>query len=212
MLSHLRRYFISGLLVLLPIWVTVLLLGFFTGILDSTLSLLPLEWQPDTILGFHLPGLGAIVIFVVILVTGMLVTNILGRRLVALWDHIIGHIPIVRSIYNAVKQVADTLLSSQGQSFRKVFLVEYPRKGMWSLGFQTGTGCEEVVRHVGGGDLITLFIPTTPNPTSGYLMMVPLVEAIELKMSVEDGLKFVISLGVVQASNRLKKKPTNVIE
>ena len=202
---YLRRYFVSGLLVLLPIWVTFLLVHFFIQALDNSLSLLPAKWQPDGLVGFHIPGLGVIIVFVVIVVTGMLAANIIGRRLVSFWDKIISRIPLVRSIYNAVKQVSETLFSSQGQSFRKVFLVEYPRAGMWTLGFQTGAGCEEVVQHLQTSELVTLFIPTTPNPTSGYLVMVPRANAFELKMSVEDGLKFVISLGVMSGPFRNKK-------
>ncbi len=198
MISHLRRYFISGLLVLLPIWITFLLLRFFITAIDSSVSMLPKELQPDHLLGFHVPGLGVIVVCLIILITGMLVANIIGKRLVSFWDKLISRIPLVRSIYNAVKQMSETLFSSTGQSFRKVYLVEYPRKGMWSLGFQTGSGCHEVEHHMNETDLLTLFIPTTPNPTSGYLIMVPRIEAFECEMSVEDGLKFVISLGVVQ--------------
>ncbi len=198
MMSLLRRYFISGLLVWLPIWVTILVIKFLVDILSNTLSLLPHQYQPDALLGFHVPGIGVLITLVVIFLTGLIVANFIGRRLVLIGDAIIAHIPLVRTIYASVKQVLQTLFTPGGQSFRKVLLVEYPRVGMWSIAFQTGDGTAEVVNTLNGEAMVSLFIPTTPNPTSGFLMMVPRKDVIELEMSVDQALKFVISLGVMQ--------------
>jgi uncharacterized membrane protein len=159
--------------------------------------LLPKAYQPAQLFGFNLPGLGLVLTVLIVFFTGMLVTNFLGRKLVALWDAIVDRIPLVRSIHNAVKQVANTVFAKDGQSFRKVFLVEYPRKGLWSIAFQTGGAAEEIENHVMEG-MVTLFIPTTPNPTSGFLITVSRKDIIELEMSVDQALKYVISLGVVQ--------------
>jgi uncharacterized membrane protein len=208
MMSSLRRYFISGLLVWLPIWITILALKFLVDILGATLTLLPIKYQPDALLGVHIPGIGMIITLGVILLTGFLVANFIGRQFVALWDAFIGRIPLVRTIYMGVKQVLNTLFTPGGQSFRKVLLVEYPRAGMWSLAFQTGDGTPEVSKMIDGEAMVSIFIPTTPNPTSGFLMMVARKQVIEMNMSVEQALKFVISLGVVQPGtngNNIKK-------
>jgi uncharacterized membrane protein len=197
-MSLLRRYFISGLLIWLPIWVTILVIRFLVEILSSTFTLMPQRFRPDELIGFHIPGIDFIITLLVILVTGIIVANIVGRRFVSLWDAMIGRIPLVRSIYMGVKQVVETLFTPGGQSFRKVLLVEYPRLGMWSLAFQTGDSTPEVDRALKEEAMVSLFIPTTPNPTSGFLMMVPRKNVIEMDMSVEQALKFVISLGVVQ--------------
>ncbi len=208
MMSSLRRYFISGLLIWLPIWITILAFKFLADILGATITLLPVKYQPDALLGVHIPGIGVIITLGVILLTGFLVANFVGRQFVAIWDSFIARIPLVRSVYMGVKQVLHTLFTPGGQSFRKVLLVEYPRTGMWSLAFQTGDGTEEVTKSLDGEPMVSLFIPTTPNPTSGFLMMVPRKNVIEMNMSVEQALKFVISLGVVQPGvngNHLKK-------
>lgn len=192
-----KSYIIAGLLVWLPIWITLLVIRFIVELLDGTLSMLPKAYQPEQLFGFNVPGLGLVLSIAIVLVTGMLVTNFLGRKLVELWDGVVGRIPLVRSVYKATKQVATTLFAKDGQSFRKVFLIEYPRKGIWSIAFQSGGASEEVQTLV-GEDILTLFIPTTPNPTSGFLMMVPKKDAVELQMSVDQALRLVISLGVVQ--------------
>lgn len=197
MMASIRRYFISGLLVWLPIWVTILALKFLVDILSNTLNLLPHRYQPDALIGFHIPGIGVIITLLVIFFTGLIVANFIGRQLVAMGDAFIARIPLVRSIYMGVKQVLHTLFTPGGQSFRKVLLVEYPRVGMWSLAFQTGDATPEVEQSQ-GEPMVSLFIPTTPNPTSGFLMMVPKKNVIEMQMTVEQALKFVISLGVVQ--------------
>lgn len=195
--THLRRYLIAGLLVWVPIMVTLLVIRFIIGILDSTMNLLPEAYQPDTLLGVHIPGLGILISLIIVFITGIAVTNYFGHRIVGFGESILDRIPLVRSIYKAVKQVLTTIFSSGSKSFRKVLLVEYPRKGLWSIAFQTGTSNDEV-KQKSGQDLITVFIPTTPNPTSGFLILVPLADAIELEMSVDEALKMVISLGVVQ--------------
>ena len=161
------------------------------------MQFLPEAYQPDTLLGMHIPGLGIVISLFIVVITGVGVTNYFGHRLVGFGESILDRIPLVRSIYKAVKQVLTTIFSSGSQSFRKVLLVEYPRKGLWSIAFQTGTSNEEV-KQKSGQDLVTVFIPTTPNPTSGFLILVPLADAIELEMPVDVALKMVISLGVVQ--------------
>jgi uncharacterized membrane protein len=199
-----RRYFLSGLLVWLPLWVTILVIKFLVDILSNTLLMLPHQYQPDVLIGFHIPGIGVIITLLVIFLTGVIVANFIGRRVVMLGDGIISHIPLVRTIYTSVKQVLQTLFTPGGQSFRKVLLVEYPRVGMWSLAFQTGDGTSEVTKSLHGEAMVSLFIPTTPNPTSGFLMIVPRKDVRELDMSVDQALKFVISLGVMQPSPIMK--------
>lgn len=194
--SMLRRYFFAGLLVLLPIWVTLLIIKFMVSLVDQSLSLLPQETQPYVLLGVHIPGLGLIFALVIVLLTGMLVTNFIGKWFLGLWEGLLAKIPLVRSIYTAVKQVLNTMFAPGGESFRKVLLVEYPRKGCWTVAFQTGSGLT-LPEGVSQTDYLTVFVPTTPNPTAGFLLLVPKNEAIELKMSIDQALKYVISLGVV---------------
>lgn len=201
MLATFRKYFISGLLVWLPILVTVIVFKFLFDLLDKSLLLLPTNLQPDAILGFHIPGVGAILTLVVIFFTGVFAANIIGRRLVELGDSIAGRIPLVRPVYNGVKQVIDTIFTPGGQSFRKVLLVEFPSPGVWSMAFQTGEAGKDIENHFDHAPedaMVTYFIPTTPNPTSGFLMMAPKSKVKELDISVDQALKFVISLGVVQ--------------
>lgn len=191
-----RRYLIAGLLVWLPLGVTVLVIKALVGFMDQWLLLLPPHLRPDALLGFHVPGLGVVLSVLMVLLTGVLVANLFGRQLVAAWESLLGRIPLVRTIYSAVKQLAETMFSSSGQSFRKVLLVEYPRKGAWTLAFQTGTGVGEAQRKT-GRDVVNVYVPTTPNPTSGFFLMLPRDEVIELEMSVDDGLKMIISMGAV---------------
>lgn len=196
MLAHVRRYLIAGLLVWVPLIVTGLIIRFLVDLLDFTILLLPPNWRPEAIVGFTVPGTGVVVAIVIVFLTGIVAANILGRKLFDLWEAIVDRIPLVRSIYGAVKQIMQTLFHDSGQSFRRVLMVQFPSRGLWALGFQTGMGLDEVQQRT-GRDVITVFVPTTPNPTSGFLIMVPREDAIELDMSVEDGLKFVMSLGVV---------------
>ncbi len=209
-MSLIRRYFIAGLLVWLPIWATLVIVKFVIDLLDSTLHLIPTQYQPDRLLGIHIPGIGLLISISVIIITGMFVSNFIGRQLVALGEYLLAHIPLVRSIYSAVKKVLETLFTSKDQSFRKVLFVEYPRKGLWSIAFQTGAGSEELNKKL-DTDLISIFIPTTPNPTSGFLMMVPRSSVIELEMNVEDALKYVISLGVVQPGVSKNGEPKGIV-
>ena len=162
--------------------------------------LLPNQYQPDVFFGTHIPGLGLIFTLIILFFTGMIAANFLGQRLVSLWDRLIARIPLVRSIHAGVKKVLETVLSPTGKAFRKVLLVEYPRKGLWSIAFQTGHSCKEIEKHL-DDEGVTIFIPTTPNPTSGFLMILPKKDVFELDMSVDEALKMVISLGVVQPEN-----------
>lgn len=203
MMATLRRYLMAGLLVWVPLGVTLLIVAFLVDLMDQTLRLLPESLQPDFILGFHIPGLGAVLTAVIVFVTGMIVTNLFGQQLFNIGERILQRIPLVRSIYASVKQVTESMFSS-GKSFRKVVLVEYPRKGMWSLAFQTGAGAEEI-RDKTGREITNVFIPTTPNPTSGFFLMVPREDVVELDMSVDDGLKMLLSVGVVVPESKKDK-------
>lgn len=187
---------VAGLLVWVPLGVTVLLLKFLVDFMDRTLLLLPADYRPDAFFGFHIPGLGILLSLVVLLVTGFLVANLVGRRLVHLWESVLKRIPFVRSVYSAAKNFAEIVLTDANQSFKKVLLIEYPRKGLYSLCFQTSIYLGEVQART-GEEVICVFVPTTPNPTSGLILMVPKAEVIELDMEVEDALKMVVSLGVV---------------
>ena len=190
-----RKYVIAGLLVWMPLGITFLVIRAIVGLLDRTLLLLPEPYQPDNLLGMHIPGLGVLLAAILVLTTGMIVANFLGKRLVVAWEHFLARIPLVRSLYAAIKQIMEAVLSTDAQSFRKVLLIEYPRKGVWSLAFLTSDNLGEVQAKT-RGEVISVFIPTTPNPTSGFVIMVPKDEVIELDMAVEDGLKMIISLGV----------------
>lgn len=201
-MSYIRRYFISGLLVWLPIWVTLLVIKFLVDMMSQTLSLLPHEYQPDEILGFHVPFIGVLITLLVIFVTGLIVANVIGRWLVGAWDALMGRIPIVRTVYTSAKQVSETLFTPGGQSFRKVLLVQYPHAGMWTIAFQTGNIIPDIQGALGSGELVSFYVPTTPNPTSGFLLIAPREDVIELQMSVDQALKFVISLGVVHPEEK----------
>ncbi len=199
-----KSYIIAGLLVWLPIVATFLVIRFLVDLLDKTVAILPIAYQPQSLVGFNVPGIGLILSLLIVFFTGVLATNFFGKKLFIFWEAVVDRIPFVRAIYNAVKQVANTIFSTDGQSFRNVFLVEYPRKGLWSIAFQTGIAALEIQEKV-GSEMITIFIPTTPNPTSGFLMMIPKKEAILLDMSVDQALKLVISLGVVQPQDVAQK-------
>ena len=194
--NPIRRYFITGLLVWVPIVITVWVLSFLVGTMDQTLLLLPSAFRPETLLGFYIPGIGAVLTLVVIFLTGLFAANILGQRLVRYWERALARIPVVNSIYNGVKQVSDTLFSPTGQAFRKALLVQWPSPGMWTIAFMTGTPGGDVVNHL-QGDYISIYVPTTPNPTGGYFVMVPRSAVVELDMSVDEALKYIISMGVI---------------
>jgi uncharacterized membrane protein len=191
-----RRYLIAGLLVWVPILVTVLVLRFILDLMDQTLLLLPPSVRPETLFGVHIPGLGLLLAVVLMLFTGLLVSNIIGRSLVALWEDLLNRIPFVRALYGGVKTFSTTILSNQGNSFKKVMLIQYPRLGLWSVGFQTAGDVPLISAHIGEPQ-VCVFIPTTPNPTSGFIVMVPRSQAIELEMSVDAAMKMIVTLGVV---------------
>ena len=191
-----RRWFVAGLLVWLPLVVTLWVLRLLVGFLDRSLLLLPEAWRPEALFGFHIPGLGIILSVLLVLVTGFFAANFFGRRLVALGEALLDRIPLLRTIYSGVKQLTETVLSDSKTSFRKVLLVEYPRRECWTLAFQTGAPVGEVQDRT-AQEVMTVFVPTAPNPTSGFVILVPEKDVIELDMSVEDGLRMVISLGVV---------------
>lgn len=204
-MQHFRRYLIAGLLVWMPLWVTLLVMKFLVDLFDKTLSLLPRGYRPDHLIGIHIPGLGLLFALALVMVSGFLITHFLGHRIVNAWEALVAKIPLVRSIYQAVKQVMTTVLSSSEDSFRQVLLVEYPRKGMWSIAFQTSSGFA-AAEEASGQEMVTVFIPTTPNPTSGFLIMVPTVDTVKLDISVDQALKMVISLGVVLPDTNTKQQ------
>jgi uncharacterized membrane protein len=191
-----RRYLVAGLLVWLPILATVLVVRFILELMDRTLLLLPQSLRPQAVFGVQIPGLGAILAVLLLLLTGLLVTNIIGRSLVRAWEDLLARIPFVRAVYSGVKSFSTTILSNSGNSFKKVLLIEYPRQGLWSIGFQTAADVPLVGAHT-GEPMLCVFIPTTPNPTSGFIMMVPRSQAIELDMSIDSAMKMIVTLGVV---------------
>ena len=200
-----KRYFITGLLIWVPLGITVWVLNFLIGTMDRSLLLLPASLRPEALLGMDIPGIGTILTLLVVFVTGLLTANILGQRLVLFWEAVLGRIPVVKSIYYSVKQVSDTLFSSQGEAFRKALLVQYPRQGSWTIAFMTGQPGGDVVNHL-KGEYVSVYVPTTPNPTSGFFLMMPKSDVIELDMSVDVALKYIISMGVVPPGNG-KKNP-----
>jgi len=191
-----KKYLITGVLIWIPLVITLGVLKLIVDTLDQSMLLLPKQWQTESFLGVHVPGLGVILTLVIVFVTGVFATNFFGARLVQLWHSILHRIPVVKTIYSSVKQISDTLFSSGGQAFRKALLVQWPREGMWTIAFQTGTPGGDVVNHL-RGDYVSVYVPTTPNPTSGYFMMVLRKDVVELDMSVDDALKYIISMGVV---------------
>lgn len=191
-----KKYLITGLLVWLPVAITLWILDIVITTMDRTLLLLPAAWRPEVALGIHLPGLGLVASVLVIVITGVLVANFLGQRLLRWWEKLVNRIPIVNSIYSSVKQVSDTMLSQKGNAFRKVVLVEFPQRGQWTMGFVVGTPGERLAPHL-TPDTVTVFVPTAPNPTSGYVIMCIPGELRELDVSVDEAFKFHVSLGVV---------------
>jgi len=191
-----RKYFITGLLVLVPLAITLWVLNLIVGTLDQSLLLIPQRWRPESLFGFSLPGLGTVLTLVIIFLTGLVTRNFIGNRMVRVWELLLNRIPVVSSIYSSVKQVSDTLFSSSGNAFRKALLVQYPRKGVWTIAFLTGLPGGDVKNHL-LGDYVSVYVPTTPNPTSGFFLMLPRAETVELNMSVDEALKYIVSMGVV---------------
>lgn len=201
LLAALRRYLIAGLLVWVPLVTTFFVVRVLVDLMDQSLRLLPPGWRPEAFIGFKVPGLGIVLTAAVLLLTGVVAANLAGRKLVGLWEGLLARIPLVRSVYAASKQVMETVFGAGGKSFRKVLLIEYPRKGVWTLGFQTGEDAGEIQART-ARQVVTVFVPTTPNPTSGFVILVPKEEIIELEMSVEEALKMIMSLGVLSPNGR----------
>jgi uncharacterized membrane protein len=203
-----KRYLIAGLLVWVPLGITLWVLHFLVTTLDQTLGLLPVAWHPDRLLGYHVPGLGVVLSLVVLIGTGVVAANFFGARLILIWVAILGRIPFVKSIYSSVKQVSDTLLSDKGNAFRKALLVEFPREGAWTIAFLTGTPDRTIAPHL-PGDHVSVYVPTTPNPTGGYFIMLPRSKVRELDMSVDEALKYIISMGVVAPRGTVPLPPSS---
>jgi uncharacterized membrane protein len=195
-MKQLRRYIVAGILVWLPIGVTIGLVWFLVGLMDKTLVLIPERYQPEQLIGFAIPGLGIVLTLIVLLTTGVLAANIVGRSIVGLWEKMLERIPVVRAVYSAAKNFTEIVFSDSSQSFKKVLLIEYPRKGLYGLAFQTSSELGEVQERT-GEEVICTFVPTTPNPTSGFIIIVPKKDVIMLDMDVDEALKMIISLGVV---------------
>jgi len=187
-----KKHFLTGLLIWIPLAITLWVLHLIVTSMDQSLEYFPESWQPH----FYFPGIGLALTLLVVWLTGLLASNILGRRVIQFSESIVHRIPVVNSIYGGVKQVSDTLFKPGGQAFRKVMLIQYPRRGSWTVAFQTGQPTGEVKAKL-GEDYVNVYVPTTPNPTSGFFLMVPRSEAVELDMSIDEALKYVISMGSV---------------
>jgi uncharacterized membrane protein len=204
-MSALRKWLLSGLLVLVPLIITLGVLDWVVSTLDKTLNILPVAWHPDRWIGLRIPGLGVLFALAVLLSIGALASNIVGNRMVNWWHALLHRIPVVRSIYSGVKQISDTLFSEKGNAFRKALLVQWPREGVWTVAFLTGQPGGEVAKHV-PDDCLSVYVPTTPNPTGGYFVMLKRSDCIELDMSVDEALTYVVSMGVISPSG-VKRLP-----
>ena len=191
-----KRYFITGLLIWVPLAITAWVVSLIAGAADHSLRLLPASMHPHNLIGFDIPGAGIVVTLVIIFITGLLAANFIGQRLVNWWEKLLARIPVINSIYNGVKQVSDTLFSSSGMAFRQPLLVQYPHQGSWTIAFLTGEPGGDVVNHL-QGEHVSVYVPTTPNPTSGFFLIFPKNQVIELDMDVDQALKYIISMGVV---------------
>lgn len=197
MLVKIRKYLVAGLLIWVPLVVTFLLVRFIIDLIDKTLVFLPAKWRPENLIGYEIPGLGLVLTFLLMLITGMVLANLFGRRIVLFWENLLSRIPLVSTIYSSVKQVTSTLFSDSSQSFREVVLIEYPRRGVWMLAFVTGDAPRQFQEETGKNKMTNLFVPTTPNPTSGFYVIVPTEDIIRLDIPVEVGLKMILSAGVI---------------
>ena len=191
-----KKYLITGLLIWIPLVITIWVLKLGVDALDKVMLLVPKDWRPESTVGFHIYGLGVVITVAIVLLTGVFATNFFGAQLVKIWHDVLHRIPVVRSIYSSVKQISDTLFSSSGQAFRKALLVQWPIPGTWTIAFLTGTPGGEVARHL-QGEHLSVYVPTTPNPTGGYFLMLPRSQVRELDMTVDEALKYIISMGVV---------------
>jgi len=196
-MAAVRRYLIAGLLVWIPLAITFWVLSLLVELMDQSLLIVPARYRSDALLGFHLPGLGALLTLAILLLTGAIAANFFGKRLLLFWESLLGRIPIVRSIYGGVKQISDTLFSPDGKAFRRAVLVRYPHAGAWTVALVTGTPEHEVTDHL-GYEQVSVFVPTTPNITAGFFLIVPRTDTIELHMSVDQALKYIISMGVAE--------------
>jgi uncharacterized membrane protein len=196
-----KKYFITGLLIWVPLVITLWVLDLVVGLMDRSLLLLPREWQTEAVWGFHVPGLGVALTLAVVFVTGVFAANFIGERLLKVWDTVLNRIPVVATVYSSVKQVSDTLLSDSGQAFRKALLVPYPHQDSYTIAFLTGKPGGDVLNHL-QGEYVSVYVPTTPNPTSGFFLMMKTSDVVELDMSVDEALKYIISMGVVSPGDK----------
>lgn len=191
-----RKYFITGLLILVPLAITAWVLNLVISTMDQSLLFVPMRWQPRTLFGFDIPGLGTLLTVVIVFLTGLLTNNLVGNYVLRLWEQLLKRIPLVNSLYSSVKQVSDTLLSSSGNAFRKAVLIPYPHQHSYTIAFLTGTPGGDVKNHL-VGDFVSVYVPTTPNPTSGFFLMMARKDVVELDMTVDAALKYIVSMGVV---------------
>ena len=206
-----KRYFITGLLIWVPLVITLWVLNLLVSTMDQTLLLVPSALRTESWLGVHIPGLGVLLTVLIVFLTGVFAANMIGQRLVAFWEGMLLRIPVVNSIYTGVKQVSDTLFSPSGQAFRKALLVQWPREGMWTIAFLTGTPGGDVTQHL-TGDYLSIYVPTTPNPTGGYFVMVRRSDVIELNMTVDAALKYIVSMGVVAPNGSARRLDPRLLE
>lgn len=196
-----KRYFVTGLLIWVPLAITAWVLALIVRTMDQSLLLLPRTLHPDVLLGVYVPGIGAVLTLFVVFITGLITTNIVGQKLVRFWEGVLARIPVVKSIYYSVKQVSDTLFSGNGEAFRKVLLVRYPHPEAWAVAFQTGSPPREVSQH-SDDEMVSVFIPTAPSPVNGFFFFVRKRDTVELDISVDDALKYIVSMGVVAPALR----------
>lgn len=209
-MSGLRKWLFTGLLVIVPGAITLSVLNWIVGLLDQTLLILPQAWHPDRLLGFHIPGFGVLLTLLILLLVGATASNFAGRKLVQWGDAVVHRIPVVRSIYSSVKQVSDTLFSESGNAFRKAVLVQWPREGVWTVAFITGAPNGEVAAYL-RDEFVSVYVPTTPNPTGGYFVMVRKTDCIELDMSVDAALRYIVSMGVVAPAESVVSASKQII-
>lgn len=196
MARFLKQYLMAGLMIWIPLGITIFVISTIVNLVDKSLLLLPQQYKPEALFGFHIPGLGLLLSILIVLITGVIAANLLGRKLISWWEYLLSRIPLVRTIYSTVKQIFSIILSSNNKAFRQVVLIEYPRKGIWTIAFQTGAATRSFETQT-GHELITVFVPTTPNPTSGFILLLPSSEVQIVSMSIEEALKLVVSLGVI---------------
>lgn len=204
-MAALRKWLLAGLLVIVPMAITVAVLRWIIDTLDQTLLILPEAWQPDRLIGVHIPGFGVLLTLAILLIVGAVASNFVGKKLVSLGDSVVSRIPVVRGIYSSVKQVSDTLFSESGNAFRTAVLVQWPRPDVWTVAFVTGAPGGDVTNYLRGDEFVSVYVPTTPNPTGGYFVMLRKSDCIELKMSVDEALKYVVSMGVVSPQKTIAR-------